>query len=74
MFNTKTFLCATPGTKLLYYSTPALTFIGGTVVVFFLTKVMQRKLIIFYSLIFVGAFMFLSGPSYVFGLYDNESS
>ena len=42
--------------------------------VFFLTKVMQRKLIIFYALIFIGGFMFLSGPSYVFGLYDNESS
>ena len=35
---------------------------------------MQRKLIIFYALLCASAFLFVSGPSYVFGLYDNEKA
>jgi hypothetical protein len=45
-----------------------MTFLFGTICAFILTKFVNRKLIIFYALLFTGVFLFLTGPSYVFAL------
>lgn len=73
-FNTKAYLCLPLGKKLMYYLIPGIGCAVGSVVSFFLSKVMNRKVIMFYAIWLAGVFMFLCGPSYVFGLYDNSKA
>ena len=35
---------------------------------------MNRKVIIFFGLIISGCFLFVAGPSYIFGLYNNAKA
>ena len=71
-FNARVYLCLPLLKKLLYYLVPLLTFIVGKIVAYGLTRIMQRKLIIFVSWFLAACSLFIAGPSYIFGLNDTE--
>ena len=49
-----------------YYSIPAISFLIGSVVIFYMVKIVQRRRVIFISFLLVAVFLLVMGPSHLF--------